>query len=358
MTGSTRATGSDRVADGAPAYTLGLFANMYPAFDGDYRGIFIRQMVRDLETRGVVVRKAVKTNPSVTGYAPFLWQSHRLCRDRDLDLMQAEYIPHSSLVPVYFGRKDIPLILKFHGDDARIYPFENRFNLSLTKSMFRYAAHVITGSEEMKRILVGLGEDSDHISAIHTGVDTTFFTPLDRDECRRLLGLPAGVPLFLFVGRFHPWKGISELVATARELPSVSFIFIGPGTVPDHTPNCRFLPAQPPEVVRTWMNAADCLVLPTYTESVPTVVMESSACGIPSIATDVGGCPEIVEPGKSGLLVPARDAGKLRDAIAWMADHPGERARMGKEARAIAVGRYNHNHLTDRLVALHRRCLS
>ena len=52
-------------------YTLGLFANMYPAFDGDYRGIFIGQMVRDLELRGVTVKKAVKTSSSVAGYVPF-----------------------------------------------------------------------------------------------------------------------------------------------------------------------------------------------------------------------------------------------------------------------------------------------
>jgi teichuronic acid biosynthesis glycosyltransferase TuaC len=341
-----------------PDYTLGLFANMYPAFEGDYRGIFIGQMVRDLEVRGVTVRKAVKTSSSVLGYLPFLCQSARLSRDRALDLMQAEYIPHSSLVPAYLKRPDVPLILKFHGDDARIYPFRNRFNRMLTRSMLRRAAHIVTGSEEMKRTLVTLGEEPERISAIHTGVDTEFFSPLDREECRRSLGLTEDVPVFLFVGRLHPWKGVHEIVEVARACPDTSFVFLGPGTVPAHTPNCRFTGTQLPGAVRTWMNASDCLLLPTYTESVPTSVMEAFSCGIPAITTDVGGCPEIVEEEKSGLLVPVRDTEKLRDAVIWMAGHPRERREMGRAARMTAVHRYDHNLLTEKLIAVHTRFLA
>ena len=66
----------------AQRYTLGLFANMYPAFEGDYRGIFIGQMVRDLELRGITVKKAVKTSSSVAGYIPFFRQSLSLARDK------------------------------------------------------------------------------------------------------------------------------------------------------------------------------------------------------------------------------------------------------------------------------------
>jgi teichuronic acid biosynthesis glycosyltransferase TuaC len=338
-------------------YTLGLFANMYPAFDGDYRGIFIQQMVRDLESRGVTVRRAVKTSPSVSGYIPFLYQSLLLSRDQGLDLVQAEYIPHSSLVPAYLKRRNVPLILKFHGDDARIYPFKNPFNRMLTKSMLKRAAHIITGSEEMKRTLVALGEDPERISAIHTGVDTVFFSPLDRTECRRSLGIPAGQPVFLFVGRLHPWKGINEIVEVARACPEFTFVFLGPGDVPVHTPNCRFIGSQVPGTVKMWLNAADCIILPTYTESVPTAVMEAFSCGTPAITTDVGGCPEIVEDGKTGLLIPVRDVQKLKEAVIWMERHPEERIGMGHVARMTAVNRFDHNLLTDKLIAVHTSCL-
>jgi teichuronic acid biosynthesis glycosyltransferase TuaC len=84
-------------------YVLGLFANMYPAFEGDYRGIFIQQMVRDLEDRGVEVKKAVKTSSSATGYIPFYCRSLILSRDKEPDILQAEYIPHSSIIPAFPG---------------------------------------------------------------------------------------------------------------------------------------------------------------------------------------------------------------------------------------------------------------
>lgn len=338
-------------------YALGLFANMYPAFEGDYRGIFIRQMVRDLEGRGVTVKKAVKTSSSVAGYIPFYWQSLLLARDPSLDILQAEYIPHSSLIPVFLKRKKIPLVLKFHGDDARIYPFANRINHRITCSMLRRSDHIITASEEIRQIIIGLGGKPDRISAIHTGVDTDFFYPMQRDECRRMLSLPVESDIFVFVGRLHAWKGIRELLAVARRCPAITFVFIGPGEVPEHTDNCLFTGAKPPSEVRVWLNAADCFILPTYTDAVPAAVMEAFACGIPAITTDIGGCPEIVEQGKNGLMVPVRDCERLLDAVVWMIGHPEDRVHMGKNARETVVKRYDHRILIDRLFEVHRSLL-
>ena len=339
-------------------YTLGLFANMYPAFDGDWRGSFIRQMVKDLETRGITVKKAIKSNPSVIGYVPFYYRSMVLARDTTPDILQAEYIPHSSLIPAYFRRKNIPLVLKFHGDDARIYPFKNRFNMMLTRTMLKHAAHVITASEEMRRLLIDIGGNPETISAIHTGVDTEFFSPGSQKQSRKSLGLPAEATIFLFVGRLHPSKGINELLEVAWQCPDLLFIFVGSGmSVPAHPENCRFVGEKIPEEVRTWMNAADCLVLPTHTEAVPTSVMEAFACGIPAITTDVGGCPEIVEDGKNGLLVPVLDVNALHDAVVWIHKNPEECREMGKRARMVVLEKYDHNNMIDRLISVHRMLL-
>jgi glycosyltransferase involved in cell wall biosynthesis len=268
--------------------------------------------------------------------------------------MQAEYIPHSSLVPSLFKRKDIPLVLKFHGDDARIYPFKNRFNLLVTRTMFNVASHVITGSEEMRMILIGLGLHPGKVSAIHTGVDVSFFVPQSKEKTRELLGLLPGSTIFLFVGRLHPWKGIGEILDVAKRSPQLQFYFIGPGTIPSHPENCTFLGTQTPDIVRMWMNAADCLLLPTYTESVPTAVMEAFACGIPAITSNVGGCPEIVEQRKNGLLIPPRDASSLYDAVVWMNQNPESRKKMGEQARRTVLERYDHNNLTEKLIHVHR----
>ena len=338
-------------------YTLGLFANMYPAYDGDYRGSFIRQMVGDLESRGIRVNKAVKISSSVSGYIPFCIKSLRLARDRDIDLFQAEYIPHSSLIPAVIGRKDIPLVLKFHGDDARIFPFQNSINLAVTRWMLDRADHVITSSEEMKQCLVRIGGDPGQITPVHTGVDTVFFSPGERDKSRLALAVPETRTVFLFVGRLHLWKGVSEIIRIAEQCHDFLFVFVGPGKIPAHPENCIFAGVQPPEKVREWLHAADCFILPTYTESVPTSVMEAFACGIPAITTDVGGCPEIVEHGKNGLMVPVKDIPALKDAVLWMHAHPTERTGMGRRARETAVERYDHNVLIEKVIAVHRNLL-
>ncbi|RPI38861.1 MAG: glycosyltransferase family 4 protein [Methanoregulaceae archaeon] len=340
-----------------PEYTLGLFANMYPAFAGDYRGIFIHQMVRDLENRGITVKKAVKTSSSVSGYIPFYWQSLFLARS-SLDILQAEYIPHSSIIPAFLKKDGPPLVLKFHGDDARVYPFKNRFNLALTRSMLRRADHVITASGEIKQILTRIGGNPDRITALHTGVDTEFFFPGKKDESREQLGLLESGTIFVFVGRLHPGKGIAEILQVARACPDFLFVLIGPGNVPDHPDNCVFTGVLPPESVRVWLHAADCFILPTHTEAVPTSVMEAFACGVPAITTDVGGCPEIVETGVNGLMVPVKDIRALQEAVRWMGTHAEERVEMGKKARLTATEHYDHTILIEQLIMIHRSLMT
>jgi len=340
-----------------PEYRLGLYANMYPAFEGDYRGAFIHQMAKDLEARGIQVTIAAKTTTSLLGYLPFGYQSLILARNKELDLMQAEYIPHSSLIPALTKRQKIPLILKFHGDDARIFPFKNRFNMALTKLMLKKASHVVTASEEIRQILISLGTRPEAITAIHTGVDTQLFVEENKKDARLNLDLPLTKTIFLFAGRLHPWKGVPELIQVAQMCPNFLFLFVGPGKIPNHPKNCIFPGIIPHQDIGRWMNAADCLVLPTHTEAIPTSVLEAFACGIPSIATNVGGCPEIVTDRENGLIIPVGDIPHLKSAVNWMAEHPEERKLMGHQAKITVTERFDHIKQTDRLIKIHKSLL-
>ncbi|HYW27511.1 MAG TPA: glycosyltransferase [Terriglobales bacterium] len=78
----------------------------------------------------------------------------------------------------------------------------------------------------------------------------------------------------------------------------------------------------------------DFLLLASTQEGLPNAVMEAMACGVPPLATAVGGVPELVGHQVSGLLVPPSDSVSMADAITWMIDHPDERRRMGEAARA------------------------
>ena len=348
-------------------YTLGLFSNMFPPnlpkkqsgviLTDTIRGIFVKRMVDDLIQHDVIVKLAVKKSGSVTGYVPFVFQSLNLVFDSDIDIMQAEYIPHSGVIPALFKRKNCPLVLKFHGDDARIFPFKNSFFMSITRAMIKRSDYILTSSEEIRSTLISIGAVPEKITALHSGVDTNFFIPRSQELIRQELGLPVDATIFLFVGRLHPWKGLNEILSVAKRCPTEKFVFVGPGDIPDHPKNCLFVGSKQPELVRAWYNAADCLLLPTYTEAVPTSVMESFSCEIPAIVTNIGGCPEIVEQGKNGLIIPVRDIPALYDAVIWMRDHPDERRKMGKQARMIVKERYDHTTQIEKLIGIHKSLL-
>jgi glycosyltransferase involved in cell wall biosynthesis len=338
-------------------YTLGLFANMYPAFDGDLNGIFIWRMVKKLEDRGIIVKKAVKQSPGVLGYFPFYVTSAFLCRNNTLDILQAHYIPHSSIIPSIL-KHNKPLVIKFHGDDARIFPYKNSLNRRIVYASLRRADHVLTASEEMRKGLIALGGDQNKITALSSGVDTREYAPGDRDQSRKTLGLPTdGTMIILFVGRIHPWKGIREMIEAARNLHHMLFIFIGPGTIPDHPENCRFIGNIPHENVKTWITAADISLLPSYTEGISNFLMESLSCEVPAIASDVGGNPELVKDHETGLLVPAKNSQALSEVISWMSVHESDRKLMGKRGRADMVSRYHDDLLISKLIEIHTTLL-
>lgn len=348
-------------------YTLGLFANMYPCETGQstknnvlpdpYRGLFIKKMVQKLESKGVFVKKAVKTVSSPWGYIPFYADSIHLSFDPTVEILQAHYIPHSSIIPVLLKRKR-PLILKFHGDDGRIYPYANRINRLITVSMIRRADHIITASQEIRQKIIELGATPDKVTPISSGVNTEQFTSSNPEAAKKKFGLPLEIPLFLYVGRIHPRKGVNEIIAVAKEHPNSLFVFAGPGLVPPHPDNCKFLGELSPDTIPSLINAADVSLLPSYSEGISNFIMESLSCQVPVIASDVGGTPEIVHHQENGLLIPPKNTHALSLAISWMKENENERKTLGKKGRDEMLTQYNDDVLINRMIGIHHSLLT
>lgn len=333
-------------------YTLGFFANLYPRYEGDSHGIFVKRIADSLERKNVKVIKSVKCSQSPIAYIPFYADSFIKLLKSDIDILQAEYIPHSSIMPSLMKFKR-PLILRFDGDDGLIYPYKNRINRKIIQSSVNRANHITTCSEALKQSLISLGTDPNKITVIPHGVDTSKFHPMDKNACRKQFNLPDGKLICLYAGRLHPMKGIFELVKVAEKYSDVLFVFAGPGKVPPHTNNCIFMGNIDPKIMPILMNCANFFTLPTHSEGLGLVLLESLACSVPVIASNVGGCPEIVEDSRSGILIQPKSVESLSNGIDRMISDDQFRRLAGEYGRNTVCSRYDENLMTEKLMAIH-----
>jgi glycosyltransferase involved in cell wall biosynthesis len=178
-------------------------------------------------------------------------------------------------------------------------------------------------------ILTGLGIPREKIAEVPNGVESDWFV----DEPRQR----EGALRFVFLGRYERRKGVEEL---GQVLPALlarhelQFDFIGP--VPESlqlgSPHVRYHGlVRDPARVRELLRSADVLVCPSWSEGMPTVILEAMASGLAIIATDVGAVRELVDE-SNGRLLPAGDAAALSSALEELLGLPEERLQELKRA--------------------------
>ena len=183
---------------------------------------------------------------------------------------------------------------------------------------------------------------------------------INMDEWKRRVGRRDGLMLtFVFVGRIVRDKGVDELVAAFVKLNRIysntRLLLVGPyeehlNPVQSGTKflidTCECIEAVGAQKdVRPFYEQSDVLVFPSYREGFPNVVIEAGAMELPSIVTDINGSREIIEDGRNGLIVPARDEQALFEAMKWMAEHDEERNAMAAHARPMIASRYEQGYV-------------
>jgi glycosyltransferase involved in cell wall biosynthesis len=239
-------------------------------------------------------------------------------------------------------RRPRPVVLTVRGSDLHLQRgVSGRMNAWVWRRMDR----VIAVSQDLASRLVAAGVPATRTLVVRNGVAGRF-APLDRQQARTRLGLPSDRHVILFVGLLVPVKGVDVLLAALRQLadPRSLCVLVGDGseraalaaaaTAAGLGEQVHFAGAQPSTEIPWWMGAADVLVLPSRSEGRPNVVLEAQACGLPVIATHVGGTPELIEHQQSGWLVPPDQPGVLAAAVARLRDDPQLAVRLGTEGRA------------------------
>jgi glycosyltransferase involved in cell wall biosynthesis len=185
---------------------------------------------------------------------------------------------------------------------------------------------------------------------------------------RRRLDLPGDGFVFCYIGRLNRDKGLAELAAAFERLPDAAHLIVI-GALDETSPPPRHVLerlAASPRVrmvgfladVREALAIAHVLVLPSYREGFPNVLLEAAAMSVPAVATDVSGSNEFVVPSENGWLVPPRDAQALHSAMLQaMQASPDELAQMGRRARARVVERHDRESHWQRMADFYREAI-
>ncbi len=200
---------------------------------------------------------------------------------------------------------------------------------------------------------------------IPNGVNLECFRPGDRQAARRTLGLPLEARIVVAVAANllrNPYKDLPTLTRAIQALPApgVLLLCLGGESPPmrNGASDMRFSPAQSPERVALHLQAADLLVHAARAETSPLVLMEAAACGIPQVASAVGGIPELVLNGETGLLVPPGNPQAMALAITRLLDHPEEARCMGRASRDLAERRFGLARQRDAFLDWYRAILA
>lgn len=185
------------------------------------------------------------------------------------------------------------------------------------------------------------------ITVIPNGVDTEVFRPRDKEAARALLDIPQDTRVIMFVAEpiTRPAKRFDVLVHALNGLTDLEGLLLvtagsGRPTVETRIPHLNFGSVRNERVLSWIYNAADAVVLPSMQENFPLTILEAMACGTPVIASAVGGIPEVVKPGSTGLLFPVLDVGALREAVRHLLTEPAERARLAVNCRRTILEEY------------------
>jgi glycosyltransferase involved in cell wall biosynthesis len=230
------------------------------------------------------------------------------------------------------GLLRVPAVIKVHGSDMNVIAKIPSVARNLRWALPR-ARRVVAVSRPLGDVVASFGVPRERIDVVPNGVDPELFRPRDRSSARALLGHAGDASRWLlYVGRLEEAKGVLDLLTAFSPLsarrPDIRLAIVGDGRV---RPECEraagalgervmVLGARPLEEVALWMAACDALVLPSWAEGTPNVVIEALASGRRVVATHVGGTPDLIARPELGELVPPHSPALLAAALERAAD--------------------------------------
>ncbi|MBM3259574.1 MAG: glycosyltransferase [Candidatus Sericytochromatia bacterium] len=296
--------------------------------------------------------------------------------------------PVPSLVHAHFGPDGVaampiarawgcPLFVTYHGFDATIRPLSllltkkptNWAFVAQRRAMHKMARRVIAVSNFIGKSLISSGCDAEKIVTIYTGINTSRFNSVELDlGPRRIL---------VAVARHIAVKGLDILIRAHARLagihPDIRLVLVGQGPLTQSLKDLvtslgtsslvDFTPFVPQTELPRLYRQSLALILPSrqasdgQTEGLGMVLLEAAACGTPVIGSQLGGIPEALDDGRTGLLVPPDDPDALAQALIFLADHEDKARQMGRAGRDWVARNFDVDKQTAKLELLYDEAL-
>lgn len=250
-----------------------------------------------------------------------------------LDIIDAHFGYPDGYAATLLGRwLHVPVCITLRGTEAR-HARDAQLAV-LLRSALQVADHVFTVSGSLAQLALRLHAPLERVQVVGNGVDLTKFAPQPQAAARQRLGIPSDVPVLVTVGGLVERKGFHRVMACLPELrrrfPGLLYLVVGgPSPEGDWTDRLhkladdlglqdavRFMGPLPSSALSEVLSAANVFVLSTRNEGWANVLLEAMACGLPVVATDVGGNAEVVCRSELGTVVPFDDAPQLLEALA------------------------------------------
>lgn len=306
-------------------------------------------------TEHVTFHEVVPASYPLFEHSPYAFalavKQHEVALREDLEILHVHYaIPHAATAwlakQMLADERDLKVVTTLHGTDITLVGKDPSY-FSLTKFSIEHSDRVTAVSQYLRdETFRAFGCDSCDIAVIPNFINLAEYFPAERPEARSQFA-PAGHRVLVHVSNFRPVKRLLDVVrvfgAVRRAMPA-TLVLVGDG--PDYQAaqreaaslgvkqDVRFFGRV--DDVADILRGGDLFLLPSESESFGLAALEAMACGLPVIASQVGGLPEVVRDGESGFLVPVGDVAAMTERAVGLLSHPTELARLrhGAVARA------------------------
>ena len=294
-----------------------------------------------------------------------------VARYADLDVLHVHYaVPHATsafLTKQMIAPRPIRIVTTLHGTDITLVG-SNPSYLPVTRFSIERSDAVTAVSDWLRRQTIRKLGVERPIEVVHNFVDPERFKP-DRKECLLERFAPRGEKILMHTSNFRPLKRTADLLDifdAVRDRADVKLILVGDGPdraeleararAKDRGDDIVFLGNY--AAIEELLPCADVMLMPSSSESFGLAALEAMSCGVPVVASRVGGLPEVVDHGKTGYLLSVGDARAMAEAAIGIVTNDDLRKTMGAAARAHAIEKFHVDAITRRYEQVYERLVA